>query len=123
MILVDRCLPSQQQPKRHKPRRLPEGASQVLDLVQPKQQNHNCLNNDTDMRWDYIQRVQREHNSFDDTDMAGEHTQNKLIDEEIGYWREFATNIYPSVFINKKHFKGQNDDPTIPASAIFIPVF
>ena len=47
------------------------------------------------------------HNSFNDTDWAGEHTQNKLIDEEIGYWREFGTNIYPSVVINKKTFRGQ----------------
>lgn len=45
--------------------------------------------------------------SFDSDDWTVSTTTNKLIDEEIGYWREFGTNIYPSVVINKKTFRGQ----------------
>jgi len=44
--------------------------------------------------------------SFDSDDWTSDKTVNKLIDEEIGYWREFGTNIYPSVVINKKTFRG-----------------
>ena len=46
-------------------------------------------------------------NSFNDTDWTSKYTVNKLIDDEIHYWREFGTNIYPSVVINKKTFRGQ----------------
>lgn len=45
--------------------------------------------------------------SFDAEDRTAASTNNKLIDEEIKYWREFGTNIYPSVVINKKTFRGQ----------------
>jgi hypothetical protein len=33
-------------------------------------------------------------------------TQNKIIDAEISYWKEFGTNIYPSIVINKKTYRG-----------------
>lgn len=32
---------------------------------------------------------------------------NSIIDAEIEYWREFGTNIYPSIVINKKTYRGQ----------------
>lgn len=32
---------------------------------------------------------------------------NNIIDEEISYWKEFGTNIYPSIVINKKTYRGQ----------------
>ena len=32
---------------------------------------------------------------------------NSIIDDEIAYWREFGTNIYPSLVINKKTYRGQ----------------
>jgi len=32
---------------------------------------------------------------------------NSIIDVEIAYWKEFGTNIYPSVVINKKTYRGQ----------------
>merc|ERR1719171_1538284 len=32
---------------------------------------------------------------------------NSIIDAEISYWKEFGTNIYPSIVINKKTYRGQ----------------
>lgn len=32
---------------------------------------------------------------------------NSIIDAEIAYWREFGTNIYPSIVINQKSYRGQ----------------
>ena len=32
---------------------------------------------------------------------------NSFIDEEIAYWKEYGTNIYPSIVINKKTYRGQ----------------
>lgn len=32
---------------------------------------------------------------------------NQRIDKEISYWQAFGTNIYPSVVINKKTYRGQ----------------
>ena len=32
---------------------------------------------------------------------------NTIIDAEIDYWQSFGTNIYPSVVINKKTYRGQ----------------
>lgn len=38
----------------------------------------------------------------------GESTcKNSIIDEEIAYWKEFGTNIYPSIVINQKTYRGQ----------------
>lgn len=34
---------------------------------------------------------------------------NTIIDKEIEYWKDFGTNIYPSVVINKKTYRGQID--------------
>ncbi len=34
-------------------------------------------------------------------------THNSDIDEEIAYWKEYGTNIYPSIVINKKTYRGQ----------------
>lgn len=31
---------------------------------------------------------------------------NSIIDEEIGYWKEHGTNMYPSIVINKKTYRG-----------------
>ena len=45
--------------------------------------------------------------SFDNDDWTAPSTTNKLIDNEIKYWREYGTNIYPSVVINKKTFRSQ----------------
>lgn len=32
---------------------------------------------------------------------------NSIIDEEIGYWKEYGTNMYPAIVINKKTYRGQ----------------
>jgi len=32
---------------------------------------------------------------------------NEKIDEEIRYWREYGTNIYPSIVVNQKTYRGQ----------------
>lgn len=34
-------------------------------------------------------------------------TTNKYIDKEINYWKEYGTNIYPSIVINQKTYRGQ----------------
>ena len=34
-------------------------------------------------------------------------THNTMIDKEISYWREYGTNIYPSIVINGKTYRGQ----------------
>ena len=34
-------------------------------------------------------------------------TKNKFIDVEIAYWKDFGTNIYPSIVINQKTYRGQ----------------
>ncbi len=36
-----------------------------------------------------------------------ESTRNTFIDEEIAYWKDYGTNIYPSIVINKKTYRGQ----------------
>lgn len=45
--------------------------------------------------------------SFSSKDRTNPSTTNKIIDQEIKYWRDYGTNIYPSVVINKKTFRGQ----------------
>jgi hypothetical protein len=30
-----------------------------------------------------------------------------MIDEEIDYWRQYGTGIYPSVVINNRTYRGQ----------------
>jgi len=30
-----------------------------------------------------------------------------MIDTEISYWKQYGTNIYPSIVINKKTYRGQ----------------
>lgn len=45
--------------------------------------------------------------SFTGTDWQSEYTHNEKIDIEINYWREYGTNIYPSVVINQKTYRGQ----------------
>lgn len=32
---------------------------------------------------------------------------NTYIEKEISYWKEYGTNIYPSVVINQKTYRGQ----------------
>lgn len=32
---------------------------------------------------------------------------NSIIDEEIKYWKQFGTSVFPSVVINKKTYRGQ----------------
>ena len=46
-------------------------------------------------------------NSFTGSDWNSPDTYNTIIDSEIKYWKEFGTNIYPSVVINKKTYRGQ----------------
>ena len=34
-------------------------------------------------------------------------TSNSYIDKEIKYWKDYGTNIYPSLVINQKTYRGQ----------------
>ena len=38
-----------------------------------------------------------------------EDVRNMIIDEEISYWTDFGTNIYPSIVINNRNYRGQID--------------
>lgn len=74
---------------------------------------YNVINEDCSKRafehlklsWDETQKCIDD--SFSSTDRTNPSTTNKLIDQEIAYWRDYGTNIYPSVVINKKTFRGQ----------------
>jgi hypothetical protein len=44
--------------------------------------------------------------SFSNKKWSSATTTNEMIDEEIAYWKEYGTNIYPSIVINKKTFRG-----------------
>ena len=105
------------------------------DLRQKCLWNNLAAQNTTDLWWDYIARVhstcysvvnedcsKRAHvklgldykdtetcvkNSFTGSDWAAESTYNVIIDEEIKYWKDYGTNIYPSIVINKKTYRGQ----------------
>jgi hypothetical protein len=45
--------------------------------------------------------------SFSNSKWSSPTTTNEMIDSEIAYWKEYGTNIYPSIVINKKTFRGQ----------------
>jgi len=102
----------------------------LWNVLKADKENENA----TDLWWDYIARVHShcynvinedcskrafEHleiswektqkcidDSFSSKDRTSPTTTNKLIDDEIKYWRDYGTNIYPSVVINKKTFRG-----------------
>jgi len=61
-----------------------------------------------DLDWDKTELCVKESftkpNNWDDKSVR-----NKIIEKEIGYWKEFGTNIYPSIVINKKTYRGQID--------------
>ena len=40
-------------------------------------------------------------------DWGKDSTKNTYIDKEISYWKEYGTNIYPSIVINQKTYRGQ----------------
>lgn len=45
--------------------------------------------------------------SFTSADWQDKSTNNTIIDKEIQYWRDYGTNVFPSVVINKKTYRGQ----------------
>ena len=45
--------------------------------------------------------------SFTGKDWKKEETFNTKIDNEIAYWKQYGTNIYPSIVINQKTYRGQ----------------
>ena len=89
----------------------------------------------TDLWWEYIHEVHRTCNSvinegcsklahrkldlsfsttrecveksFTNKDWKESTAHNDKIDQQIEYWRQFGTNIYPSVVINQKTYRGQ----------------
>ncbi len=38
---------------------------------------------------------------------------NSIIDAEIKYWTDFGTNIYPSIVINNRNYRGQIDSLSV----------
>ena len=38
---------------------------------------------------------------------------NSIIDAEIRYWTDFGTNIYPSIVINNRNYRGQIDSLSV----------
>ena len=59
---------------------------------------------DLEISWQKTQKCIDD--SFSSKDRTSPTTTNKLIDDELKYWRDYGTNIYPSVVINKKTFRG-----------------
>lgn len=45
--------------------------------------------------------------SFTGDDWKSGEVFNKKIDSEIAYWKQYGTNIYPSIVINQKTYRGQ----------------
>jgi hypothetical protein len=63
-----------------------------------------------EMNLDFDRTMQCVKNSFGGASESkwGEATMaNTFIDREISYWKEYGTNIYPSIVINGKTYRGQ----------------
>lgn len=60
-----------------------------------------------DLDWDATQKCVTDSFSQPKDQWAASTCTNKIIDSEISYWKEFGTNIYPSIVINKKTYRGQ----------------
>ena len=45
--------------------------------------------------------------SFSKAEWAEKDTTNKIIEEEIGYWKQFGSGIYPAVVVNNRTYRGQ----------------
>ena len=46
-------------------------------------------------------------NSFNSSDWGSNKTSNKIIDEEIDYWKTYGAGIYPSLVVNNRTYRGQ----------------
>lgn len=46
-------------------------------------------------------------NSFSSSDRGHPSTTNTIIDEEIAYWKQFGSGIFPSIVINNRTYRGQ----------------
>lgn len=58
--------------------------------------------------WDDTQKCVAESFSTSNPAQWGSaETSNIKIDEEIMYWKNYGTNIYPSIVINQKTYRGQ----------------
>ena len=57
------------------------------------------------INWEETKRCVKE--SFTSSDWKAASTSNTKIDKEIAYWKQYGTNIYPSIVINQKTYRGQ----------------
>lgn len=57
--------------------------------------------------WELTQKCVEDSFSQPKGKWSEESCTNSIIDKEIAYWKEFGTNIYPSIVINKKTYRGQ----------------
>lgn len=46
-------------------------------------------------------------NSFSSDNWGDNKTTNSIIDEEIDYWKQYGSGIYPSIVINNRTYRGQ----------------
>jgi hypothetical protein len=46
-------------------------------------------------------------NSFTSDDWGSAATNNTMIDNEIDYWKQYGSGIYPSIVINNRTYRGQ----------------
>lgn len=44
--------------------------------------------------------------SFSSVDWENSDTNNTIIDNEISYWSQYGTGIYPSIVINNRTYRG-----------------
>lgn len=56
---------------------------------------------------DWVQTQNCVANSFSKDDWSSVSCKNSIIDGEIKLWKEYGTNVYPSVVINRKTYRGQ----------------
>jgi len=47
--------------------------------------------------------------SFTEADWGSKTVTNHIIDEEIYYWKEYGSGLYPSIVVNNRTFRGQLD--------------
>lgn len=46
-------------------------------------------------------------NSFSSSDRSHPSTTNTFIDEEIAYWKQYGSGVFPSIVINNRTYRGQ----------------
>jgi len=73
--------------------------------------NEECSKNEgfrvvNDLDWDDIQKCVEDSFSAPKHDWYKTSTTNKLIDQDIAYWKKFGSSLVPSIVINNSTYRG-----------------